>query len=387
MKLTKKLIETFIYKGPMPRRDVRWDDVLPGFGVRIYPSNKKTFILSYRHHNRKHLLTLGDVNVLTLDQARKMARQELVSVLGGTNPLDKKKKFAKDKSFKLLCEVYLRRYAKVHKKTWQEDERRIYKHLLPKWGSRVVETIKRPEIMAFHEQVGKTAPYEANRILRLLSKIFSLASQWGILDETASNPAKNIRLFKEEKRDRWLKPEEVPGLMKALTEEPNVSARHVLMMYLLTGARKTELLRAKWEDIDWERKELRLPETKSGKPHYIPLSTSAIDLLKQMNSEENNPYLFPGHIKGRSLVNITKPWKRVCQKADLKEVRIHDLRRTVGSWLAQSGNSLQLIGKILNHTNQSTTSIYARLAEDQGREALEAYGQKLLQAGKSKKLN
>lgn len=378
MKLTKKIIENSTYQGPVPRRDVRWDDEVSGFGIRIYPSGKKSFVISYRIQNRKHLLTLGDFGILTLDQARKRARQELALVIGGINPLEKRTQFTKDQLVKALCDLYLSRYARVHKKSWQEDERRINSHIIPKWGNQSVQNINRSDITNFHARIGQSAPYEANRILRLLSKMFDLAAQWGFVAETHSNPAKNIRLFKEEKRDRWIKPDELPRLADALDQEPNKIAAQAIWLYLLTGARKSELLKAKWVDIDWDRKELKIPETKSGRVHYIPLSTGAYNLLKNIQPQDNNPYLFPGHINGKSLVNISKPWKRICQKAELEGVRLHDLRRTVGSWLAQSGSSLHLIGKILNHSNQSTTAIYARFVQDQGRQALEDYSQKLL---------
>ncbi len=378
MKLTKKSIEGFVYEGVAPQRDVRWDDEIPGLGVRVYPSGKKAFILSYRVNNRKHLLTLGSFGILTLDQARKMARQEHVKILDNVNPLDKRRQLSKEQTVKALCEAYLSRYAKIHKKTWREDERRIYRHILPKWGSHIVKSINRTDITAFHAQLGKTAPYEANRILRLLSKIFELAGQWGFVDEMSPNPAKNIRLFKEEKRDRWLKPTEVPLLIEAIDQESNKIAAQAIWLYLLTGARKSELLQAKWEDIDWERRELKIPDTKAGRIHYIPLIEPAYELLKNMERVSDNSYILPGHIKGKPLVNISKPWKRICTKARIENIRLHDLRRTVGSWLAQSGNSLHLIGKILNHSNQSTTAVYARFGQDQGRQAMEEYGSKLM---------
>lgn len=385
MKLTKKIIEDLTYHGPAPRRDIRWDDDVSGFGIRIYPSSKKSFVVSYRIQNRKHLLTLGDFGILTLDQARKMARQELAKVLSGINPLDKKKQTSKNQTMRVLCETYLSRYARIHKKSWKEDERRIHKHILPKWGNHIIKDIKRTDIADFHAHIGKTAPYESNRLLRLLSKIFELASQWDFIDEATLNPAKNIRLFKEEKRDRWLKPTELPRLAEALDLEPNKIASQAIWLYLLTGARKSELLQAKWQDIDWERKELKIPETKSGRIHYIPLSEPAYALLRSLQQIKDNPYIFPGYVKGQPLVNISKPWKRVCQKAQLENIRLHDLRRTVGSWLAQSGNSLHLIGKILNHSNQSTTAVYARFAQDQGRQALEEYSQQLLSSTNKQK--
>lgn len=376
MKLTKKIIEGSSYQGQTPQRDIRWDDDLSGFGVRIYPSGKKAFVLSYRVEGRKHLLTLGDFGILTLDQARKEAVKKLAKIHEGIDPL-LRRQTPKGETVKGLCEAYLSRYARIHKKTWQEDERRIQKHLIPKWGNHLIKSITRNDIAAFHAYLGETTPYEANRILRLIQRIFSLASQWGMLEEGKPNPASNIRLFKEEKRDRWLTPTELPCLAEALDQEPNQTAARAIWLYLLTGARKSELLQAKWDDIDWERRELKITETKADRVHYIPLSTVACTLLETMPRQKDNPYIFPGRIKGHPLVNISKPWKRVCQKAQLNNVRIHDLRRTVGSWLAQSGNSLHLIGKILNHSNQSTTAIYARFAQDQGRQALEDYSQKL----------
>ena len=380
MKLTKKNIESFQYIGPAPRRDVRWDETVSGLGLRIYPSGKKVFIISYRCNNRKHLTTLGEFGILTLDQARKLARRQLADVLSGINPQDKKNKFLKDKNFKALCEAYISGYAKIHKKTWKEDERRINRHLIPKWGSRPASLISHVHITLFHQELGKSAPYEANRIIRLLSKIFGLASQWGFVDETYFNPAKNIKQFKEEKRDRWINSSELKMLMQSIKEELNVSAKNFIWMSLLTGARKTELLTAKWSHIDWDRTELKLPETKNGKTHYIPLSKIAIDFIKKIEVTPGNPYIFPGHIKNKHLVNVSKPWKRVCKKAGLEGICIHDLRRTVGSWLAQSGSSLHLIGTVLNHTNQSTTMTYARYAPDQRREALENHSEKLMEA-------
>ncbi len=378
VKLTKKIIEDFVYQGPPPRRDARCDDEIAGFGIRIYPSGKKSFILSYRVHHRKRQLTLGDFGILTLDQARKRARQELGKIIGGHDPLEQRQHSAKVQTLKSLCEIYLSRYAKVHKKTWQEDQRRLQRHIIPRWGNLNLTSLKRRDLTDLHTSLGTKAPYEANRLLRLLSKLFELAKQWGLIDEAHPNPARNIQLYKEHKRDRWITPEELPRLIEALEREPNTFARYALWMYLLTGARKSELLQAQWTDIGWERKELRLPHTKAGRIHYIPLSTAACELLQTLPRLSDNPYLFPGHIKGKPLVNITKPWKRVCQQAQLNNVRLHDLRRTVGSWLAQSGKSLHLIGKILNHSNPSTTAIYARFSQDQGRQALEEYSEKVL---------
>jgi integrase len=264
------------------------------------------------------------------------------------------------------------------KKSGDEDQRRINAYVLPKWGSLKARTITRPDIEALHRTIGKRAPYQANRVLALLSKMFELARRWGFVPEGHSNPARDIDRFTEAKRDRWVSADELPRLAQAINEEPNASARAALWLYLLTGARKTELLTARWCDVDWTRAELRLPDTKAGRVHYIPLSPPAVALLRDLPQTEGNPYVLPGKLPGAHLVNISKPWGRVRAAAGVEDVRLHDLRRTVGSWLAQSGNSLHLIGRVLNHSNQSTTAVYARFGEDSVRAALDQHGARIM---------
>ncbi len=159
-----------------------------------------------------------------------------------------------------------------------------------------------------------------------------------------------------------------------------LTARFAMWLYLLTGARKSELLKARWEDVDNNRAELRLVDTKAGRTHYIPLSAPALALLEQIPRVDGNPYILPGKREGAALVNIAKPWSRVRKAAGVEDVRLHDLRRTVGSWLAQAGNSLHLIGRVLNHSNQSTTAVYARFGEDHVRAALEQHGARIMGA-------
>ena len=166
----------------------------------------------------------------------------------------------------------------------------------------------------------------------------------------------------------------------AIDEEPNVYARSALWLYLLTGMRKQELLKAKWKDIDWERNELKLEQTKAGRVHYVPLSGPALAILQTVPRQEANPYIFAGAKKGRHLVNINKPWFRVRDRAGVPDVHLHDLRRTVGSWLAQAGNDLHLIGKVLNHSNLSTTAIYARFSQDVVHKAMDEHATRIMAA-------
>lgn len=421
MKLTKRSIDAMKYDGDGKSRDVRWDSSISGYGLRIYPSGKKSFVLSYRANGRKRLLTIGSYGKLTADQAKKKAKEFSVIVMNGDDPLDQRQRSNQESTIKELCEAYIERYAKLEKKSWKVDERRINQHILPVWGTQKASKIRFVDVATLHAKIGKNHPYEANRVASLLSKMFNEARKMGFVPEENMNPAYGINRFKEVSRDTWVEPEELPMLAEAIDQDENIYARHALWLYLLTGVRKTELLTAKWEDVNWNRKELKLPDTKAGRVHYVPLSEPALKLLSDIPRIEENPYILPGHKKGFHLVNIDKPWRRIRDRATVKlwmvsdneqlqslikklsiqfdraptikeikdaasfelpsgmlELRLHDLRRTVGSWLAQAGNSLHLIGKVLNHSNQATTAVYARFGQDQVRQALDQHGERIM---------
>lgn len=378
MKLTKKAIDRMRYEGDGQSRDVRWDDQLPGFGVRIYPAGRKAFVLSYRSKGRKRFITLGAYGVLTLDQARDKARSLLGDVIEGKDPLQERQKEARGQKVKDLCAAYLERHAKPHKKSWKTDESRITNYILPAWKEIKINAITKADVAALHHKVGRKTPVEANRVHALISIMFELSRQWGFVDEGHINPCRDIKLFKEKKRDRWVRPDELPELAKAIDKEKNIYVRAVFWAYLLTGARKQELLRAKRTDIDTTRKELKLEDPKAGTAQYIQLNEPAFALLAELPVIDGNPYIFPGRKAGHPLVNIDRTWRRVRKEAKLEDVWLHDLRRTVGSWLANTGKSLHLIGQVLRHSKPETTQIYARLAEDSTREALEAHGKQIM---------
>lgn len=374
-KLTKRLIDAQIYALNGTQKQVLWDSELTGLGLRTFPSGKKSFVLSYRQHGRKRLYTLGQYGVLTVDQARVEAIKYLAEINQGEDPVEERRKKAKAQTMAELFDVYMERHAKPHKKSWKDDEKRIENRLLPEWRHHRIEAITKHDVAILHNKIGMKAPYEANRVLALISKIFELAIEWGIVDDNSANPASRIKKFKEEKRDRWVKESEMPALMEAIKAEQNVYARSAILLYLLTGMRKTELLQIKWADIDWGRKEIRLADTKAGRVHYVPISSVAEQIIKDIPPLSGCPYVFAGRDGGDTyLINVNKPWGRIRKEAKLEDVRLHDLRRTVGSWLAQSGHSLHLIGKVLNHSNESTTKIYAHLKDDDTRKALEDHG-------------
>lgn len=271
------------------------------------------------------------------------------------------------------------RHAKPHKKSWEKDQSHINRFIIPAWGSQKAMNIKQSDVFKLHSKIGETRIYEANRLLTLLSKMFNLAESWGYVPEGFKNPTIGIKKYKEEKRDRWVTPSEMPLLAKAINEETNIFVTSAIWLYLYTGLRKTELLKAKWSDIDWNSKKICLRDNKSGHVHYVPLSSQAIDILGELPRYVGNEYILPGQKEGAHLVNIAKPWNRIRKKAGIEDVRLHDLRRTVGSWLAQEGSSLHLIGRVLNHASPLTTAGYAHFGEDHVRKALEEHS-KLIDA-------
>lgn len=372
MKLTKKYIETLIWNGKA--QHIVWDDEVKGFGVRLYPTGKKSFVLSYRDNNRKSIMVLGDAGLLKVDQARDKAKQFLVGLIDGVNPLSQQRKVKQGTLIKDLCLAYIERHAS-NKKSGKDDVSRIDRFIMPAWGNQQIINIKRSDVVAIHTNLGNQGKYQANRVYSLLSKMFNLARVWGFVPEEHINPCFGIEKFKEEKRDRFVSQDEFPKLADAINQEHNQAVVSAIWLYLLTGVRKDELLTLKWVDVDFIRKEIKLTNTKNGKNHYVPLSNAAIDILNQIPHIEGNRFVIIGKNDGQHLVNIDKPWQRIRKMAGLEDVRLHDLRRTVGSWLAQSGNSLHLIGNVLNHSNQSTTAIYARFGQDSTRDALEKHGQ------------
>lgn len=379
-RLTKTILDFAKYTGNGSTPMFIWDQELKGFGVRIYPSGKKSFLITYRNdQNKQRFMILGKYGVLTVQEAKELAKDKLREVSKGEDPLVNKRNKAIGEKFEEFSKTYLERYAKTEKRSWQEDQRRLNAHLIPKLGPLILKNIDRSHIAKLHYELGKESIYEANRTLALLSKMFNLAQQWGAVEQPFSNPTKGIDKYKEKSRERWLTDKELLKLNTALLKEQNVYARNAIVLFLLTGMRKNELLKSKWEHIKvyGDSTELLIPETKAGKEQTIHLSKAALNLLKQIPKLKDNPYIFAGSRSGHHLVNIDKPWRRIRKDAGIEDVHIHDLRRTLGSRMVQAGHSLKVVKETLRHKDLKTTEIYARIGEKQKQDALEGQGQTL----------
>ncbi len=381
MNLTKRIIDQTAC--PESGQIFLRDKSLPGFGVRL-TKGAKTFILEKRINGRNKRMVIGPYGPLTVDEARKRAEKLIGRIASGEDPAEERSEKRKEAAFKDLAAAYLD-YARIHNQPSAKNfEYAINRHLLPAWENRKVTAISKADVSALHSRIGKDHPYGANRLLALIGRIFSLAVEWGYTPEDHQNPARGIQKFKEQSRERWVTESELPKLAAAINKDPNPFVKAALWLYLLTGCRKNELFSAKWEQVDFDRAELRLPKTKAGRSHYIPLSEPAIRILRALPRFENNPHAFPGRFPGRPLQGIRRHWDAVKKEAGLPDVHIHDLRRTLGSWLATSGESLNLIGKILNHSTPRVTAIYSRLSENKVKTALEDHGRRLLAAAEVK---
>jgi integrase len=319
---------------------------------------------------------------MTADNAREKAEKMIGQIAEGKDPAQEIIDFKGEPTFQKLIELYRERHL-PKKKSAKNDEIQINAYL-EDWKTRKLSDIRRKDAVALHLKVGEDhGHYSANRLIALLRKMFNLAQIWGIY-QGDENPATGIEMFSEKKRERFVRPDELPRLMAALKTEENFYIRSAFLLCLLTGARKGEVLSMKWEDIDLARGVWRIPETKAGHSHLVPLPTPVRELLQKLPIIADNPYVFPGR-RGKHLVNINKSWNEIRAKAKLEDVRIHDLRRTVGSWLAGAGASLLLIGKVLNHSQPSTTAVYARLDVEPVRAALEANAQRMLMIAEGEK--
>jgi integrase len=361
-----------------------------GFGVRVYASGAIKYILAYRASGRKRLLTLGAYTDLSRDKAEDIAASYRLQVSEGGDPVQEnrfavsasagmpKPHVTAHKTVGALCDDYLALHASK-KMSGHSDERLINRFVRPAWDKLRADAVSRAHVAMLHTQVSKATPGQANRLLAVIKTMWKKAAMWGYVPDNHANPAVGVTMNKEFARERFIKQSELPRLIAAIEQEPDIRVRAALWLFFLTGARKSELLEATWENVDLERRELRIPKPKQGKPHVYPLSVLAMEVVAQLPRFDGNPYLIPGDKPGRHLVNISKPWNRVRHRADLQDVRLHDLRRSVGSWLAMSGHSLIVIGKVLGHSSPRTTQIYARLTDDVARTALENHSQKLIE--------
>jgi len=365
-KLTKRFIDGI---EPEEKERFFWDSEIEGFGLRVFPSGRKSYVVQYRNESgRTRRLTLGPHGRLTPAEARKLARLRLASVAHGEDPSAERLSRRRSVSLAEFAERFLEQHASVKTKPSTQETYRYWldRFILPALGAIPVNQVSREDVRQLHHRLGRR-PTQANRVRALLHNMFNVAESWGLRPEN-SNPVRRVPRFPEGKRERYLSVEEFAQLGRVLFEakqEGKISPLAILAIRLLalTGARRGEILGLKWREVDFERRCLRLEDSKTG-PKTIPLGSAALALLSQAPRVEGNPYVLPGKRSGDFYRGLQGPWERIRKRAGLEDVRIHDLRHSYASVGVEAGMGLPIVGAILGHTLPRTTARYAHLSND-----------------------
>lgn len=401
MKLTKRAVEAIPVRSiPAGRNYIRiWDSEVGGYGVKVTPKGARVYFLKYRLKGWVRWYTIGRHGAAwTADKARTEANRLVGKIADGIDPAEQKAAAKKAETVGELCDLYIaacergevlgRRGNPKKSSTLATDRGRIDRHIRPLLGPKRVIDVTGGDIRRFQSDVaaGKTAVDvktghrgraivkggrgTAARTVGLLGGIFTFAVDHGL---RGGNPVRGVRKFSDAKKERFLSSSELARLGDALSaaeadgSEMSTTLTAIRLL-ALTGARKSEIVTAKWDYVNWESGHLILSDSKTG-PKAIPLGAAALEVLKNAPSIKDNPYICWGEKKGDHLKGLQKAWERIRARAKLPGLRLHDLRHGFASVSASSGDSLIVIGRLLGHRDQASTARYSHLRDDPVRAA------------------
>ena len=350
------------------RDTVFWDRDLPGFGVRVYPSGTKVYVVQARGQGRSRRITLGRHGALSADEARRQAARLIARIKAWDEPAAVAP--ARAATVAEVAGRYLREHVVVHCKprTRVLYEAVVRRHLVPAFGDTAVSAVRREHVASLHFRLRDT-PYAANRAVDLLARILDVAVEWGLRPPGDGNPARSVEKYNARRLERFLSEEEFRRLGRVLDAASagaggaSPAAIAAIRLLVLTGCRRSEILGLRWDHVDLEAGELRLPDTKTG-ARLVPLSPAAADAIASLPQVAGNPWVIPGRNPGAPLKNLQYPWEILRARADLEDVRIHDLRHSFASRALALGESLPVIGELLGHRRVRTTARYAHLARE-----------------------
>jgi integrase len=391
---------------PVDGAAITYDADVPGFGIRVTAKSVRSFVLNYIANGRERRMTIGRFPIWSATAAREQAKWLRRQVDAGIDPLDQQaaqvhaaEAARAAPTVTDLFERYKAEHLPRKAARSAADDRSMWEQIVvPRLGSMKVDAVRHDDIDALHAEVSATRPVRANRVVEVLRKAFNLAIRWGWRSD---NPASGVHKNQEERRARYLSANEILRLSEALRAHPERTSANAIRLLMLTGARRSEVLGARWDMFDLDAGVWVKPSahTKQRREHRVPLSAPATELLKEMKATATGPYVFPA-LDGRPLIDIKRTWLSVCRSAGLAEeapkrtrkgnlvygkdgkpltgwratARIHDLRHTYASILASEGLSLPIIGALLGHTQAQTTARYAHLLDDPLRAATERVG-------------
>lgn len=352
-------------KVPTKGRTYFHDTQEKGLSAYLTSNGIITFFVRKRVNGKDERIHLGHFPEMSIENARKQALTVKADVAKGIDPNEEKKRLREEITFGEMFHEFMERYSKKFKKSWEYDEREVNR-FLSHFFRRKASQISKIEILELHEKIGhESGLYQANRLLERIRAIYNKAIEWGW---NGRNPTNGIKKFKEKSRQRFLRKDEMPRFFRVLAEEPNDTVRDYIILSLLTGARKSNVLAMQWEEVNFSLAEWHIKETKNGEPHVIPLTGPAVEILQERRVRSQSPFVFPGKGKKGHLVDPKKAWKRILRQAGIVDLRLHDLRRTLGSWMGAVGATTAIIGKTLAHKSVEATKVYERIDIDPVRE-------------------
>ena len=391
-KLTKRAIDEV---KPTAHRFEIWDTEIKGLGLRVAPSGRKVYVLKYRTSDgTQRKPVIGTHGALTLEQARRQANDMLSTVRSGGDPSKDRKEARQAPTVADVCERYLEKHARPHKKPISvvDDEGMIERYIKPRFGTRKIASIAFKDAERLHNQL-QHIPVRANRIRALMSKMLNLCEKWGFRPQH-SNPYRHIARYPERKVHRAMTDGEIAGLAEMLhqaergdhVEDPetgesvsvaeNPVAIAAIRLLLFTGMRRNEALRLRWDEVDLKAGVLRLGDSKTGEK-LVRLSSAAREVIEAQKTirKLGHPCVFPSPVKPhKPLYDVKGVWNRIRERAGLEDVRLHDLRHNYAAAAAAGGLTLHQIGQLLGHRNPSTTARYADLVDDPAKKLAEQVG-------------
>jgi len=371
--LTRRIVRDAACSPGIAKLDL-FDTQQPGFLLEVRKSGGKTFYQRYTDlRGRTRQFKIGAAQVVGLSAARRKGKAIVAHALTGDDPHERR---AELRSIPTLAGLVRDRYlphVQGYKRSWQTDESILRVHVLPVLGSQYVDEVSGEAIAEIVQRMRSEgyANGTTNHVIVVLRHVFNLARKWRV-PGVVSNPTSGMNLAPEVFRERFLSVEEAQRLIASIEIDVNKIARKAIMLLLLTGARRNEVTHARWESVDWDRRTLLVPLSKSGKPRAILLSTAAIELLKSVTTIPGNPYIFPAPTTGRPSPSLYIPWNRIRLRAGLSDLRLHDLRHSFASFLVNKGVSLYVVQGLLGHSHSRYTQRYAHLGSETLLNAVEA---------------
>lgn len=344
-----------------------YDTTCTGFLISILPGGAKTYAVRYRDsHGRQRQYKIGNAADISFDKAKREAIKIRSRVTVGENPSEERQVKRTISTVEQLAERYLI-HVRSYKRSPEIDERYLNNHILPRFGRMRLDEVEQSDIVAWLAakiQEERYAPATVNRLHVIFSYMYKLADRWG-LPGSERNPLKGVPLrTPSSHRERYLTRDETQRLKAAVEASENTQLRFIVALLLFTGCRKREVLDLRWSDVDIERRVLRVARSKSGRARHVPLSSAAVAVFEQIPRWEKCEFVLPNPRTLRPYTSFFNAWDTARRLADLKDVRVHDLRHSAASNMVNAGQSLFSVQKILGHQQARTTQIYAHLSQE-----------------------